>query len=102
MAILASTEASSSAADGLPPVPVAVNRKSSYNFAVLTRQVFTKVTGQYVDFPANMTTDIITNVLCLPSTLSPLTAVSDATTDVGRSSYDSSRRNFLRKRLSGL
>lgn len=54
----------SSAADGLPPVIVAVGGQAAHDFALLTRQVFSKVTGEYVDFAANGTTDIITNVVC--------------------------------------
>jgi len=35
---------------------------SCYDFALTTRQVFSDVTGRYVDFPLNGTTDIIVNV----------------------------------------
>jgi hypothetical protein len=52
-----------SAANGLPPIPVAVNGQTSYDFAVASRQVFSKVTGDYVDFPSNGTTEIITDVV---------------------------------------
>lgn len=51
------------AANGAPPIPVAIDRTTTLAFADSTRQVFSEVTGQYKDFPANGTTDIITNVV---------------------------------------
>lgn len=54
-----------SAADGLPPILVSTSDTiSCYDFALTTRQVFSDVTGRYVDFPLNGTTDIIVNVVC--------------------------------------
>jgi hypothetical protein len=35
------------------------------NFGTETRQVFSSVTGEYVDFPDNGTTVIYTNVTCM-------------------------------------
>lgn len=53
-----------SAADGLPPIPVAINAFTTRTFAKLTRQVFSRVTGVYQDFPSNSTSVILTNVVC--------------------------------------
>ncbi|KAF8865704.1 hypothetical protein BDZ45DRAFT_684226 [Acephala macrosclerotiorum] len=50
------------AANGLPPLPVAIDRSTTELFAKATRQLFSEVTGYYIDFPANGTTDIQTNV----------------------------------------
>ncbi|CZR61848.1 uncharacterized protein PAC_11745 [Phialocephala subalpina] len=50
------------APNGLPPVPVAIDRSTTELFAQATRQLFSEVTGCYVDFPRNGTTDIQTNV----------------------------------------
>ncbi|PIA88799.1 hypothetical protein CB0940_06995 [Cercospora beticola] len=62
--------------NGGPAIPVAVDRTTSYDFAVATRQVFSRVTGLYTDFD-NGTTIITTNVtlgvlhgLALPITFS--------------------------------
>ncbi|KAH6716542.1 hypothetical protein DL95DRAFT_459602 [Leptodontidium sp. 2 PMI_412] len=50
------------AANGLPPIPVSYSGSSSYAFGVETRQLFSSVTGEYTDFPANGTALINTNV----------------------------------------
>lgn len=50
-------------ANGLPGVEVADTDTTTRAFATTTRQLFSKVTGQYVDF-ANGTTDVMTNVVC--------------------------------------
>ncbi|KUJ07452.1 uncharacterized protein LY89DRAFT_789560 [Mollisia scopiformis] len=50
------------AANGAPAVPVAIDGNTTVVFAVATRQLFSTVTGNYIDFPANGTTDIQTNV----------------------------------------
>lgn len=55
-----------SAADGLPPIPVSYSGSSSYAFGVETRQLFSSVTGEYTDFPANGTALINTNVVRPP------------------------------------
>ena len=52
----------SSNANGLPGVPVGIGRDGTIAFADATRQLFSKVTGDYIDFK-NGTTDIITNVV---------------------------------------
>jgi hypothetical protein len=51
--------------NGGPGVPVAITGATSYAFAVASRQVFSKVTGEYTDF-GNGTTVIATNVVRLP------------------------------------
>lgn len=43
-------------------IPVAVTGNGVVTFGTTTRQVFSKVTGNYVDFPANGTTVIYTDV----------------------------------------
>ncbi|KAE8445868.1 hypothetical protein EG329_012791 [Mollisiaceae sp. DMI_Dod_QoI] len=50
------------AADGLPAVPVAVDRTTAVAFTIYSRDLFSSVTGEYLDFPANGTTVITTNV----------------------------------------
>ncbi|KAK5168959.1 uncharacterized protein LTR77_006268 [Saxophila tyrrhenica] len=49
-------------ADGTCPIPVATTGSGTYDFAVETRQVFSDVTGEYIDFADNGTTLINTNV----------------------------------------
>lgn len=56
----------SSAANGAPPLPVAIDGNTTVTFAVATRQLFSLVTGAYTDFAGNGTTDIRTDVVCLP------------------------------------
>lgn len=47
--------------NGGPAIPVAIDRTTTYDFALATRQVFSRVTGQYTDYN-NGTTIIHTNV----------------------------------------
>lgn len=54
-----------SAANGLPAVPVAFSGDTTFAIAVLTRQVFSDVSGEYKDFGANGTVLITTDVVCL-------------------------------------
>ncbi|KAF2165799.1 hypothetical protein M409DRAFT_55666 [Zasmidium cellare ATCC 36951] len=58
--------------NGGGPVPVAVTGSGVVNFGTETRQVFSKVTGQYVDFPDNGTTVIFTNVTLGVQSLVPI------------------------------
>lgn len=51
-----------SIADGTCPIPVATTGAGTYEFAVETRQVFSHLTGEFIDFPENGTTLINTNV----------------------------------------
>lgn len=51
-----------SIADGTCPIPVATTGAGTYEFAVETRQVFSHLTGEFIDFPDNGTTLINTNV----------------------------------------
>lgn len=50
-------------ANGLPGVLVAVDDTTTRAVALSTRQAFSEVTGEYIDFPNNGTTDIMTNVV---------------------------------------
>ena len=49
--------------DGGPPIPVAVTGQGTYDFAVESRQVFSHLIGDYIDFPDNGTTLIVTQVV---------------------------------------
>ncbi|CZT25460.1 uncharacterized protein RCC_11192 [Ramularia collo-cygni] len=49
-------------ANGLPGVPVAIDRTTTVDFATASREAFSRVTGIYKDFPENGTTVINTNV----------------------------------------
>ena len=51
--------------NGGGPIPVGVTGNDVVNFGTATRQVFSSVTGEYVDFPDNGTTVIYTNVTCM-------------------------------------
>lgn len=51
--------------NGGGPVPVGVTGNDVVNFGTESRQVFSSVTGEYVDFPDNGTTVIYTNVTCM-------------------------------------
>ena len=51
--------------NGGGPIPVGVTGNDVVNFGTATRQVFSSVTGEYVDFPRNGTTVIYTNVTCM-------------------------------------
>jgi hypothetical protein len=51
--------------NGGGPIPVGVTGNDVVTFGTSTRQVFSSVTGEYVDFPRNGTTVIYTNVTCM-------------------------------------
>lgn len=56
--------------NGLAPVPVAVDGSTSYDFAVASRQAFTRVTGNFVDLgDMKRITIIQTNVVSKRSSL---------------------------------
>lgn len=52
-----------SLANGAPAVPVALTGTQTYDFAVASRQVFSHLTGEFIDFPSNGTTLINTNIV---------------------------------------
>ena len=49
--------------NGGPPILVANDKSTTIDFAINTRQVFSKVTGAYTDYANNDTTVIHTNVV---------------------------------------
>ncbi|PIA88707.1 hypothetical protein CB0940_06836 [Cercospora beticola] len=57
--------------NGGGPITVGVTGNGVVNFGVATRQAFSSVTGQYVDFPQNGTTVIYTNVTLGVSSIVP-------------------------------
>lgn len=64
--------------NGGPAIPVAIDRPTTYDFALGTRQLFSRVTGQYTDYD-NGTTIIHTNVTlgALHSVAVPVTFYAD-------------------------
>lgn len=48
--------------NGGPGVPTAVDGKTTVDFAIATRQLFSEVTGEYTDVPETFSTIIHTNV----------------------------------------
>lgn len=55
--------------DGSCPIPVALTGAGTYDFAISSRQVFSNLTGEFIDFPANGTVLINTEVVSCSSSL---------------------------------